>query len=271
MKKWYHCALSLTTPRDAVVTPSGVIYDREAILRHFVHQKQEQKEDARKRQSQAHKLSKKSEYNKHSLINKAGDGKSVIKAVTDGTSNESTGKFGENFEQKASLNFWLPGGRRTEPEALKDGTKLGVQVVGMKSVGKKSGRTVCPVLGTPLRMRDLITLTLTPSPSLSPVDRATNTGELDMFVCPVCSTVLSNASKPVALRTGTVLCMRCMEQFVKNSRHSDKKDARDPITLTEIDISKDVIVILNHGTGFAGSAAEDPGSKEASWYQPSMT
>lgn len=276
MKKWYHCALSLTTPRDAVVTPSGVIYDREAILRHFVHQKQEQKENARKRQTQADKLSKRSEYNKLSLINNAGDDKSITKAATSGVSNESTGKAGEDCVQKTSLNFWLPGGRRAEPEASKDVTKLGVEVVEMKSVGKKFSRTLCPVLGTPLRMRDLITLNLTPSPSPSSssssslIDRGTHS-DSDLFVCPVCSTVLSNASKPVALRTGTVLCTRCMEQFVKNSTHTDKKSARDPITLAEIDISKDIIVILNHGTGFAGSAADDPGSKEASWYQPSMT
>lgn len=262
MKKWHHCALSLTTARDAVVTGEGVIYDREAILRHLVQQKQEQKkQDTKLREIGTRKRSEN------------GEGSAVSaesKARSDGTAAQTgTAVAADGVGTTASLNFWLPGGRRAGHGGHKDGTKGGVGVVAMKACGKKAARTVCPTTGKPLRMRDLLTLSLTRSSS------STNNGidnDADPFVCPVCLGVLNNASKPVALRTGTVLCTRCAQHFVTvRHSHTESKGARDPVTLEEINPAKDIIVIRNHGTGFAGSAADDLASKEASWYQPSMT
>lgn len=112
-------------------------------------------------------------------------------------------------------------------------------------------------------MRDLITIHLLTS------DKDVS-DSLDAFVCALCMTELTNATKPVALKTGTILCTRCVDQFVRR-RQTVEGPAQDPVTLGDIHPVQDVIVIHNVGTGFAGSTEDDPSSKVVSLYQPSMT
>ena len=41
VKDYNHCALGLTVAKDAMVTPDGVIYEREHILRNIIKQKKD--------------------------------------------------------------------------------------------------------------------------------------------------------------------------------------------------------------------------------------
>lgn len=250
LKRWHECALSLRTPRDAVVTPGGVVYDREAILRHLIEQKRGQKQKRGKTpRSKVHPKSDATKTPQHPAV--AANHPALPPHPKDRPAAPAAAA-----ERAQHLNFWLPGGRCGGSGT--GGGELGVGVVGMK--GERRGRgTVCPVTGERLRLCDLISVRLLRSSD-------GEGGGVDLYLCAVCSSALSNASKPVALRTGSVLCSRCVEQFVLCDN-----DPRDPVTSKEIDAEKDVITIFHHGTGFAGSAADDPGSRVASWYQPSMT
>lgn len=326
MKPWHHCAISLTTPTDPVLTPHGILYDREAILKTLLRQKAamrlereaqlKREQTMRKHELHAEQMQRVAEERRHERARHHGS------IMTAPHPDEAKGEGGA--QRGTQQNFWMPGadaaskatctgpspGRALDPLAIEG------PVMKRKRADKVSSKTTCPVTNQPLRLRDLISLKLaTDATQASPPsaargrkheahdrdDAAGDNGDVDdegdadddasdeslhdmvarreasvadvaagsasavhAFVCPVCDTALSNATKPVALRTGTVLCLRCVDEFVR-------PDARDPCTSEALHVQRDIIAIDNSGTGFAGSAPTDPGSKEASLYRPSVT
>lgn len=325
MQAWHHCAISLATPSDAVLTPQGILYDRETILQNLLRQKEQarqqlekhtQREDALRKEHAVRSRERNAEQAKRDEALHHRVGLATLSPVP---SDNTPGVPGA---PKQPQNFWMPGARAgasgsaplSPPRAPADDV-LAIEARSMKrrKPPKISTKTKCPVTGQTLRLRDLITLNLTEDKAnLSPartqdgrrdmnsteereealesegkdakgdavvevdvevdaveseekVDRMGGRvmSEKDMFLCPVCHVLLTNAAKPVALRTGTVICLRCTEDFVR-------KGGTDPCTNAKIDIDKDIIVIKNGGTVFAASGS-DPHAKEASIYRPSVT
>lgn len=345
MKAWHECALSLKTPRDPVVTPAGVVYDREAILNHLLMQKErarskreeQKRRDAAERDAsrrladeQRTEEERRAENGLHLVVH---SDSSVVKGTDEGRSLKS---------DSVAPNFWLPGMNVAAQKRARPTSPLEQNTSGKRSKSEKhSAKTLCPVSGNSLRLRDLITIRPTPTPLPSKplssakanrsncnevkndkdttvaaadgndilvndsiddsndganhgedinhinhedvdadhVDEDASSGKRDSdtvggigngsfhstpFVCALCRTPLSNAAKPVALRTGTVLCAHCVDAFVR-------RDRRDPLTTAVIDVAHDVIVIDNSGTAFAGSTPKNPGSREARIYRPSVT
>lgn len=85
----------------------------------------------------------------------------------------------------SASSFWVPGAT----------PGCGVRKV---DTPKKRARKCCPVTGHPIKMRDVIDLAPTPTHNTSDA----------RFMCPLCRHALTNAQRPVALATGTVLCAR---------------------------------------------------------------
>lgn len=259
MKPWDRCALGLSRPKDPVITPEGVLYEREAILRDLLRQR----EDARREQAEAvadHIREEGEEQRK-----KKAEERAVIerfeKAQSDvlPSAQEESGKKDERTRVAAApdSNFWLP----SIPDGLPSSRG---KRKGSTKKDKISLKTRCPISKKPLRSKDLISLKLTPN-KLGKQGEGSEGAKVDAaekYVCPVCQSVLVNAVKPIALRTGTVLCSRCVAQFVMT-------EGTDPCTSDNIDVKHDIIPIFNVGTAFAASAADDPSSHEASVYRPS--
>lgn len=245
---WSHCALGHAASSDPVLTPRGVLYDREAILRCLLHQRQdiraarERVRDEEKLQA-ARKRARRAECTaKAAKEFEKAQGRVV--PLRDDAAPEGDGK---PLHAPAS-SFWVP--------AIGVAPAAGAGNAGKAhDVEKAALKPMCPVSKQPLRSKDLITLKPTPA--------SEGDGPPGRYVCPVCQAALSNASRPVALRTGSVLCARCVDRFVVG-------EGVDPVTSERIDVGKDVIPIFNVGTAFAGSAADDPGSREASLYRPSV-
>lgn len=348
MKAWYECALSLKPPRDPVVTPAGVVYDREAILNHLLIQKERarlQREERERRDAAERDASRR--LASEQRVEK--ERRAEQSRHFSGQSNISSGA--RNMDEKEVLkststapNFWLPGAKAVTKKRAPSSPPREENISGKRSKSeKRSAKTVCPVSGNPLRLRDLISIRPTAASAPIPLnslssgkrirsnhrsdenkndvgvtddgentandsadhesngggqeegngstssrddadaDRADEDAEtadredLDVvsrfngddfrgapFVCALCRAAMSNAAKPVALRTGTVLCAHCVDEFVR-------RDCCDPLTATPIDVSRDVIVIDNSGTAFAGSTPKNPESREARIYRPSAT
>lgn len=329
-KAWHECGLSLRTPVDAVVTPGGVVYDREAIAVHLLRQK----EDARarrgkKRCAQAHDMEKLRRQEEEVRAQRERDAEQALHAHSSQTIVDSPAHI-ESWQAGGVPNFWLPGApgiksnskhtHSTLPSSFLR-VSLPVPPAKRRKQAQVSSRTVCPVSGAPLRLRDLITLRPTRVPDIVgravglsnasiPIDQgsrfnlidsysatsdegedkgnkrrnnltsvsaagdassdspdglaAGNRGHASPFICPLCRVPLTNATKPAALRSGSVLCVRCVDTFVR-------QDARDPVTATSIDLARDVIAIDNSGTAFAASDSHNPALREAYFYRPSVT
>jgi hypothetical protein len=80
------------------------------------------------------------------------------------------------------------------------------------------------------------------------------------WMCALCSTTLRNASHPAVLPSGNVVCMSCIDKFVKTEK-------RDPISNMALDPLKDIISLQTGGSSFASSGGE---VKDAVLYQSSI-
>lgn len=265
MKPWDTCALGLTRPNDPVITPHGVLYEREAILRELLRQREHARalhaNHVDKRLSEQRKLRQRITEQERDAVERFEMGQSQVLQPDLGAkrTEDHQDEKRRRVDRSADSNFWVPSIPARIRAPPSDATKPS------KSINKKiSIKTCCPISKKPLRSKDLITLKPTPN-VLSKTDTAAGKAQTaDKYMCPVCQSVLVNAIKPIALRTGTVLCSRCVAQFVMN-------EGKDPCTSAEIDVDHDVIPVFNVGTAFAASAGDDPASHEASVYRPSVT
>ncbi|CAN8065325.1 unnamed protein product [Agarophyton chilense] len=288
MKPWNHCALSLAIASDPVLTPQGVLYDREAILLNLLHQKKTAKSQLDFQRAEQLRVAR--ENAARHARQQAQLEKNFVD--TQQTLHERPKEDNEPdvHEEQRKTNFWLPGDHNLVSNVTSE-TEL--RPVKRRKMDKSALRTVCPITQAALKSRDLISLKLTRvKKEIRKKERDEESGGEDededededdaeerdkrhqteqdsaslvddMFMCPVCQAVLVNASKPIALRTGTVLCAKCVDQFVL-------KSARDPVTDVKVDLKTDVIRIHNSGTGFVASTPDDCASKEAKLYRPSV-
>lgn len=245
---WDGCALGLAPASTPVVTADGVLFDREAILRCLVDQsaarRAEGLEDALRDVGAVR--AEGAERARKELEEKEAFEKAQERVHRTAVVGESVPEVED--PPRVEGNFWLP--RAVPPGNVRVGRKK----------GKGKGlRTRCPISKRPLRSKDLISLAPTPNKSVTGAEAKHRTGR---FMCPVCQIALTNAVKPTALRTGSVLCARCVESFVR-------KEARDPVTSAPVDVQHDIIPIFNSGTAFAASGSTGSASKEGTLYQPS--
>lgn len=261
MKPWDRCALGLSRPEEPVITPHGVLFEREAILRDLLRQREEGRtaqaqvvedhvreegEEQRRKQAEERAFVERFEKSQSDVLPTIAPDSSEMKDET------------TRATAAADSNFWVPSipARLPAPVEKHKSSK--------KKKNKISLKTRCPISKKPLRSKDLITLKLTPNLIGKTDTEAGKAEAAEKYMCPLCQSVLVNAVKPIALRTGTVLCSRCVAEFVV-------KEGKDPCTSDDIDVKNDVIPIFNVGTAFAASAADDPSSHEASVYRPSAT
>ncbi|CDF34099.1 PREDICTED: nitric oxide synthase-interacting protein-like [Chondrus crispus] len=261
MKPWDRCALGLSRPKDPVVTPDGVLYEREAILRDLLRQRDEarqaQAEATRQReQKEGEELARKREADRADIERFEEAQREVVRGEGRPAAASDEGKQ-KRKAINADSNFWVPNIPVRLPASHE-------QLRASKKRARISLKTKCPISKKPLRSKDLISLRLTPNVVGREDGKEDKPNHADKYMCPVCQAVLVNAVKPIALRTGSVLCSRCVSQFVI-------KEGKDPCTSDNIHVDTDIIPIFNVGTAYAASAGDDPSSLEASVYRPSAT
>lgn len=232
------CSLTLQPCRDPVLTPHGILYDKEAILEYVIAQKRdvarrtkEYEKQKNKNKAEVSELAAAEERsNKEKFLRKE---KSIVstphnpfKSEVDESKSVSNMTDGRN---KHLPSFWIP---TLTPAAKK--TEI-----------KKPDKTIyCPMTNQPLKIKDLIPVKLTLVKD--PDDKASLIVKKNRFMCAVTHDILGNTVPAAVLRTtGDVVTMECVEKLIK-------KDMLHPITgdkLTE----KDIIPMQMGGTGYSST------------------
>lgn len=259
VKDYDACALTLTSAKDAVVTPEGVVYDRGAILECLVSQKLEyerklrayeralegEARDAEARENKKRKI----EIEAFHAANHHGGatvGAAATAATTTGVEGEggvsgsgkSDGSAGKEYAGAASSHsidfnakriaemptFWqIDGG-------VDDGLKHAVK--------KPEKETKCPTTMKKLRMKDLVAVKWT----------KVRAGESGKHMCPITFKTFTNATSIVVLKpTGDALSEEGYKTVV---------EGEGAYNGTPIRPNKDVIRLQKGGTGFAGSGTQ---------------
>jgi len=250
IKEFDCCGLTLQPCRDPVITPSGYLYDREAILEYIVHKKQEyakqmklfdqqkkkfEAEEAEKAQEgEKHKISKfvkheNSITTKESAAFKSTSDKKIDEAA--GPSTKSNAEALSNLaekDKKSLPSFWIPS---LTPQAKSDTLK------------KPDSKVYCPLSGKPLRLKDLYPVKFTSLPS---DDKRSLISKAARYICPVTHDLLGNSVPCAVLKpSGDVVTMDCVEKIIK-------KDWICPLTGKKLKES-DIITMNRGGTGFSGA------------------
>ena len=251
VKDYDACALTLTSAKDAVVTPEGVVYDRGAILECLVSQKLEyerklrayeralegEARDAEDRANKKRKIEIEAFHaaNHHggatTTTTGAGEGAGSRKSVGDGPAGKdyagaaSSHSIDFNAKRIAEMpTFWqIDGG-------VDDGLKHAVK--------KPEKETKCPTTMKKLRMKDLVAVKWT----------KVRAGESGKHMCPITFKTFTNATSIVVLKpTGDALSEEGYKTVV---------EGEGAYNGTPIRPNKDVIRLQKGGTGFAGSGTQ---------------
>eukprot|EP01087_Luapelamoeba_hula_P023507 TRINITY_DN8656_c0_g1_i1.p1 TRINITY_DN8656_c0_g1~~TRINITY_DN8656_c0_g1_i1.p1 ORF type:complete len:318 (-),score=68.06 TRINITY_DN8656_c0_g1_i1:126-1079(-) len=264
------CCLTLhpVSSDDAVVTPEGFLFSREAILENLLEQKQAyqrklqaweeqvkeiEQEQAQQQADQQAADVRKFEAIETSLLPVSAQGyekameekrveetipdtyrakliaKDLLKTV-DRRENEAIVQHRED-PAKVLKAFWIPGVQ----EAVK-------RII----LEKPSSVTLCPKSRKPLRVKQLVRATFTPLNNA----RGSDSSKLGRWMCPLCYTPLTNKISLALLRTSSkILCKTCVDNLVR-------PEMRDPIN-AKVMRSKDIIYLKSGGTGYAGKEDQE--------------
>ena len=255
VKDFDHCALSLSPALDPVVTPEGVLYDREHILRCLLHQKKEIARQTKAWEAQAAKDKSVAEleaeagraeaierFHRENQMGGASarpaDGE-VLLDVDPASDDAPVPDAAERLkaaqldapETKTMNAFWLPSKTpAADPSALR----------------KPSTETTCPTTSKRLRMKDLVDVKWTRAP-----EEERNDEQKYKYMCPVTRKTFTNATQVLILRpSGDAVSEEAYKVVIaKDGAHDGKR-------------VKGVIRLQKGGSGYAGSGTQ-VGSKKA--------
>ena len=242
VKDFDACSLGLQHALDPVVTPEGVLYDREHILQCLLHQKKdiarkmktwegEQARDAEKASAEE-EAKRLAELEKFELENKGGFvnyGASAGTSTATGTSDAriaSSADVAATQDDKERMKtmkaFWLPSKTPTaERKAEKPDTD-----------------TKCPTTLKKLRLKDLLAVKWTKVRKGEEIGGA-------RYMCPVTFKTFTNATKIVVLKpSGHAVSEEAWTKVVKDEGTYDGHRV------------KGVIRLQRGGSGFAGSGTQ---------------
>ena len=244
VKDFNHCALSLHGCENPCVTPEGVLYEREHVVRHLL----KQKEDIERRKRDATKEKEKIELDAMALKEKerqlevkkfhaqnhgAGEYQET-NDIEQGNEAEiaKRNEFGSTFDKRRaeSLNEFWTNAVRTK-ENVVDGARSG------SGGDKKNLCTKCPQTGKKLRAKDLTKVKWTKA-----------TDDESVLICPVTMKTFTNSTPIVILKpTGDAISREAYELVIKKEGTYEGK---------KIDPKKDIIHLQRGGTGFAASGTQ---------------
>ena len=255
VKAFDACALSLTHATDPVVTPEGVLYDREHILRCLLRQKKDiarklrawedqLARDAGEADARAAEAREEAVERFHRAANQA------IAADppggSDGADDDVSDDDDESDARRASVSaaqvraatdekarrakelnaFWLPS---KTPDAA------------IRLDRKPETHTICPTTGKKLRMKDLTDVKWTKLPPSAAEDAASRW----RYMCPVTRETLTDASRVVVLKpSGAAVSEEAYDKVLAREKEWDGRRIRG------------VVKLQRGGSGFAASGTQ---------------
>jgi len=251
MKDLDACSLSLQPCVDPVVTPQGVLYDKQVIFEYILGRKKEIEREVKAWEAQQATEASEAQ-DAARLANEARIDEFVARqeglSKTDLRERDSARGSGavastmgrslleaDKGTHAADMSFWVP---QLTPQAE---TKL----------SKPDGTVRCPVTSQPLRMKQLfpVRFTRASDDDDAALDVAKRASE--RYICPLTKKALSNINPAAVLRpSGMVISTTCVKKIIK-------KDMLDPFTEPPTALrEKDIIELRVEGTGYAAKTDE---------------
>ena len=242
-----YCSLTMVPTTSTVATPSGHIYEKEAILEYILHHMKkanEEEEEAREEQQNALKEEEAKAASEETIS------KEEFKRIVDGVSaREATAQEGsgkrkreiddssndERIAQLSKSSPWLPAFTPTVGETKK--------AAGEGGGGGKKKRASSPCSGRPLRAKDLVPLDL---------KRDSSTADSTVrYLCTVSNKVITTQPVVAIKSTHAVMLEEVAEQLAYPTQTC-------PVTSQKFKGGKaDVLVLKSAQTAFAGSGATE--------------
>jgi nitric oxide synthase-interacting protein len=245
------CSLSLNAAVDPVVTPSGHIYSREAIVSYLLEKKKEIKENtaayeakiALKEQNKTQELASKYEQHKKDFLKKD-QGSTFLDANMHQNSFLESSKRKIDMESKDEgrkrlkhVSYWLV---EAQPQADTDEIKH-----------PPNQRPPSPMTGNDLRLKDLTSITL---------EREGGNSQAKC-ICAVSHKAITTQPVVLIKKTGVVMLKDVYEKVVR----AKSGDMVCPISGKKIK-EKDIMELKKASSGFSAS-----GQVVATSYTPTMT
>ena len=243
-----YCALTLRPTTSCVATPSGHLYEKEAILEYILHHLKKVSEEEEEVEEEKIRIKKKEEEEKAEEAIKE---KEIFKSLVDGgnikpteATFQATGKRkreiddSSNEERIAQLSKsspWLP--------AFTPSAENNSRMRNSCNSSYKKKRATSPFSGRPLRAKDLIPLDLQrdkEGDGLVPVH----------YVCSVSKKVITT-QPVVAIKTTHAVMLEEVAQTVAYPSQTC------PVTGTTFQKDRDILVLQRAQTAFAGSGATE--------------
>jgi len=242
IKDFDACCLTLQTCKEPMISPQGMIYDKEAILQYIVQQKakiaKQKKAYEKQKIKEKKELKELSQSEQKELLDKFVKNQDAANQLYKKKKEES-----KSSSTSKDLSFWTPS---HTPKAEKSKVK------------KPSSKVFCPMTNKPIKFKDLVPVKFTPV-----ADRNTTTSVIAKkarWQCAVTHDVLHNSTSCAVLKTtGDVVTMDCVNKIIR------KSGMKHPLTGDEL-FEEDIIEISRGGTGFSTTNE----SLEAKSYRPVM-
>jgi len=257
-----YCALSLKPAEEAVVSPSGRIYTREAILEYLLLTTQKIKEQTRLWEQQRLREVSEQERSEKEVNEKE---KEYFKEAHDGVGLVIKRKLTEAEEKNAYFASRKRKIDDTDKEAQKEELKKinpwlaeFTPSAAPTAIKEPPKRPPSPFSKCPLRAKDLIPLNLEREPSSSSSSSSSSAdSSIVRFVCHVTKKTITSQKVVLIKSTGAMMLDSAFDQLVKPTMLC-------PLTGEKIS-PKDVLELQRAATSFAAS-----GSVEAKKYQPAF-
>jgi len=248
------CSLSLQPCAVPLVSPSGVLYDKQALIEYILARKKEIERELKaweaQQASDASVASAAAAATHQSRIDEfvaqqeglsqsdlraragagSGGGRGVVSAASMGRT-----LVADKGKHAADTSFWVVS---NTPEA-------------QQRLEKPDGVVRCPITNEPLRLKAMTTVVFTPADDADEHEQLVAKSANERYICPLTKKALSNVNPASVLRpSGRAISTACVHDFVK-------KDMLDPFTDPPTKLKeKDIIKLRVEGTGFAARTEE---------------
>ena len=253
------CSLSLQPCVQPVVTPSGVLYDKEVIIEYILSRKKEiERETKAWEAQQAHDASdaaaeaaaaheaRISEF----VAQQEGLSQSDLRARLAAASGGGGGSSASGFTTASSSGRTLVADAGVH--AADTSFWVASKTPGATSRVEKPDATVrCPVTGEPLRLKAMVAVVFTKADEGASAEDLAASAASERYICPLTKKALSNVNPPTVLKpSGKAVSSQCVKDFIR-------KEMVDPFTDPPARLrERDLIPLRVEGTGFASKTDE---------------
>mmetsp|Transcript_90582 Transcript_90582/g.194225 ORF Transcript_90582/g.194225 Transcript_90582/m.194225 type:complete len:322 (+) Transcript_90582:76-1041(+) len=244
-----HCALSLKCPKDPVVTPEGVLFDRECILECLLNQKLELQAQQKKYDEQERRKARKEQ---------AAQQEADLQTIVD-FQKADQGLLSQEHRHKRALDKAEEGiyGAPDGPEKkLRPGEAMTIDKAAMREksfwaasstktaapteLKKVDVTSRCPMTGKKLRVKDLIPVKFEVTDQKM-IDKG---GDKGVFCCAVSKRPITHQQAVLIKPSGQVVLESCLKDCVL-------KDMICPVTGIKLKGPEDILKLQMGGTGFS--------------------